>query len=224
VSIDTKPCVMFGVTPTEHHPIMARPRTFDEAEILTAAVDAFWVRGFEGTSTRDLVKCTGLNQPSLYNAFGDKRSLYRRSLEHYLECSVRARIQRLEGLPHAGMAISGFFAEVLDRTLNDPLHRGCLLVNSALEMTAEDPDLRKAVAAELETIRRFFRDRLHAFSDQADCAAGIDATKGANHLLSVLLGVRVLARVNPDPACVTDAIDVALNSLGLPPLVHSDVH
>ena len=54
---------------------MARPRTFDEAKILTAAVDAFWVRGYEGTSTRDLVQCTGLNQPSLYNAFGDKRSL-----------------------------------------------------------------------------------------------------------------------------------------------------
>jgi TetR/AcrR family transcriptional repressor of nem operon len=215
---------MFAVTPTEHRPIMARPRTFDEAQILSAAVDAFWVRGFEGTSTRDLVKCTGLNQPSLYNAFGDKRSLYRRSLEHYLECSVRDRIRRLEGLPHAGMAITVFFAEVLARTLNDSLHRGCLLVNSALEMTADDPDLRKAVTAELETIRSFFRDRLRAFSMQPNGLVGIDAGQGANHLLSVLLGVRVLARVNPDPACVTDAIDIALNSLGLPPLVHPDVH
>jgi TetR/AcrR family transcriptional repressor of nem operon len=215
---------MFDGKPTERIQTMARPRTFDDATILAAAVDAFWIRGYEGTSTRDLVKCTGLNQPSLYNAFGDKRSLYRRSLEHYLECSVRDRIRRLESLPHAGMAITGFFAEVLDRTLNDPLHRGCLLVNSALEVTAQDPDLRQAVADELETIRSFFRGRLHAFSLQRDGAARIDASPGANHLLSVLLGVRVLARVNPDPACVTEAIDIALNSLGLPPLVQSDVH
>lgn len=203
---------------------MARPRAFDESKVLTAVVEAFWARGYEGTSTRDLVKCTGLNQPSLYNAFGDKRSLYLRSLEHYLECSVRDRIRRLEVLPNAGMAITGFFAEVLNRTLTDPLHRGCLLVNSALEATAEDPDLRQAIATELETIRRFFRDRLLAFSKQSSGAVVIDGCQGANHLLSVLLGVRVLARVSPDPTCVTEAIEIALNNLGLPPLVHSNVH
>ena len=203
---------------------MARPRTFDEALILNAAVDAFWVRGYEGTSTRDLVKCTGLSQPSLYNAFGDKRSLYRRSLEHYLECSVRDRIRRLEALSDAGRAITGFFAEVLERSLSDPLHRGCLLVNSALEVTAEDPDLRQAVARELETIRRFFQDRLAAFHDQQGGVPAVDVRRGANHLLSVLLGIRVLARVNPEPEDLTQAIDVALNSLGLPPLAPSCAH
>ncbi|WP_027921797.1 TetR/AcrR family transcriptional regulator [Pseudomonas sp. URMO17WK12:I12] len=203
---------------------MARPRAFNESKVLAAVVEAFWTRGYEGTSTRDLVKYTGLNQPSLYNAFGDKRSLYLRSLEHYLECSVRDRIRRLEVLPNAGMAITEFFAEVLNRTLTDPLHRGCLLVNSALEATAEDPDLRQAIATELETIRTFFRERLNAFSKQSSGAVGTDGCQGANHLLSVLLGVRVLARVSPDPACVTEAIEIALNSLGLPPLIHSNVH
>lgn len=202
---------------------MARPRAFDESKVLTAAVEEFWARGYEGTSTRDLVKCTGLNQPSLYNAFGDKRSLYHRSLEHYLECSVRDRIRRLEVLPNAGLAITEFFSEVLNRTLTDPLHRGCLLVNSALEATAEDPNLRQAVATELETIRVFFRDRLNAFSKQSSGAVGIDSCQGASHLLSLLLGVRVLARVSPDLTCVTEAIEFALNSLGLPPLVHSNV-
>lgn len=83
---------MVGNKPAERIQSMARPRTFDESMVLTAAVEAFWTHGYEGTSTRDLVKATGLNQPSLYNAFGDKRSLYRRSLDHYLECSVRERI------------------------------------------------------------------------------------------------------------------------------------
>lgn len=202
---------------------MARPRTFDESMVLNAAVEAFWTHGYEGTSTRDLVKTTGLNQPSLYNAFGDKRSLYRRSLDHYLECSVRERIQRLEGLPHSGMAITRFFSELVDRTLNDPLHRGCLLVNSAIEARADDADLRQAVVDELQTIRSFFEGRLVAFT-QRDVAGEVDATEGANLLLSVLLGVRVLARINPDPACVTDAIGIALKCLGLPPLALCDIH
>lgn len=203
---------------------MARPRTFNEATVLSSVVEAFWAQGYEGTTTRDLVRCTGLNQPSLYNAFGDKRTLYRRSLEHYLECSVRERIRRLEGLPQAGIAITKFFVELVDRILNDPLHRGCLLVNSVLEMRAEDADLRQAVVNELQTIRIFFEGRLAAFSTQRDIPEGIDSQVGANHLLSVLLGVRVLARINPDPRCITDAIGIALNSLGLPPLAFCDIN
>lgn len=205
-------------------PSMGRPRSFNETAILSAAVDAFRSFGYGGTSTRELVKRTGLNQPSLYNAFGDKRSLYRRALEHYLDCSVRDRIRRLEAMADPGLAVTRFFAEVLDRVVDDPLHRGCLLVNSALEANGQDASMRQAVFDELDSIRLFFQDRLHAFSLQRLGAVGIDASKGANHLLSVLLGIRVWARINSDPTCVTEAIDTALKGLGLPPLAHAEVH
>ena len=46
----------------------------------------------------------------------------------------------------------------------------------------------------------------------------IDVKLAAHHLLSVLPGIRVLTRINPDPACITDAIGIAIKSLGLPPL------
>jgi len=93
---------------------MARPREFDEAEVLDAAVSCFWARGFEATSMRDLILETGLTGASLYNAFGDKQALYRRALDHYVEGSITARIQRCAELaPRA--AITGFFADVLDR-------------------------------------------------------------------------------------------------------------
>jgi TetR/AcrR family transcriptional repressor of nem operon len=116
------------------------------------------------------------------------------------------------------MAITRFFAEVLNRTLNDPFQRGCLLVNSALEANAEDTDLRQAVAEEFESIRSFFEGRLQAFHLQSADFVEIDVKQGAHHLLSVLLGIRVLSRINPDPVCVIDAIGIAIKSLGLPPL------
>lgn len=84
--------------------------------------------------------------------------------------------------------------------------------------------MRQAVVNELQTIRIFFEGRLAAFSTQRDTPEGIDSQVGANHLLSVLLGVRVLARINPDPRCITDAIGIALNSLGLPPLAFCDIN
>ncbi len=197
---------------------MGRPRAFDEAKILSAAVDAFWGRGYERTSTRDLVKFTGLNQSSLYNAFGDKRNIYRRALDYYLDHSVRERIRRLEQLQNPGMAISTFFFEVLSRTINDPLHRGCLLVNSALEVSGEDPDLHLAIATEVETIRVFFFDCLLAVSNQQDSNFSIDANKGASHLLSVLFGFRVLARITQDSEILIQAVAVALSNLNLPPV------
>jgi TetR/AcrR family transcriptional repressor of nem operon len=64
---------------------MARPREFDEVTALDAAIGCFWQRGFEATSMRDLAASMGLSAPSLYNTFGDKRALFTRALEHYLE-------------------------------------------------------------------------------------------------------------------------------------------
>ena len=62
---------------------MARPREFDEVTVLEAAMNCFWAQGFESTSVRDLAEEMGITGASLYNAFGDKRSLYRRALAHY---------------------------------------------------------------------------------------------------------------------------------------------
>lgn len=68
---------------------MARPREFDEAEILDRALSVFWDRGFDGTSIEQLVQSTGLGRASLYNAFGDKEQLFKRVVAHYLERSER---------------------------------------------------------------------------------------------------------------------------------------
>ena len=59
---------------------MARPREFDESAALDAAVDCFWREGYEATSVRDLAARMGITGTSLYNAFGDKRSLFRQAL------------------------------------------------------------------------------------------------------------------------------------------------
>ena len=67
---------------------MARPREFDEGVVLDAAVLCFWNRGYEATSVKDLVERTGITAASLYNAFGDKRAIYERALDRYVEGSV----------------------------------------------------------------------------------------------------------------------------------------
>ena len=73
---------------------MARPREFDEGAVLDAAVLCFWAQGYEATSVKDLVEHTGITAASLYNAFGDKRAIYQKALDRYVEGSVADRIRR----------------------------------------------------------------------------------------------------------------------------------
>lgn len=90
---------------------MARPREFDEAAALDAAMDCFWRNGYEATSVRDLAAQVRITGTSLYNAFGDKRSLFREVLQRYAEQSMRERIARLEATFPPKKAIRAFLAK-----------------------------------------------------------------------------------------------------------------
>lgn len=194
---------------------MARPREFDEQKTLEAVAEAFWARGYEATSTRDLAQRTGLTVTSLYNAFGDKQALFQKALEHYLDATLRERIQRLEQTLAPGEAIAAFFSEVIERSLSDTQQRGCFLVNSALEATPDAPELRAAIATEIDAIRAFFRRCLLAGRRSGDVPTSVSAAEASAHLLTVMLGLRVLARVNPDRATMTAAVATALKAAGI---------
>ncbi len=102
---------------------MARPREFDEEEVLDAAALRFWACGYDGTSLRDLIETTGLTGPSLYNAFGDKRALYQKTLDRYVEGSIAERIRRCETLPPREL-IHAFFDEILEAFASGPGSQG----------------------------------------------------------------------------------------------------
>lgn len=177
--------------------------------MLDAAVRCFWSRGFEATSVRDLIGETGLTAASLYNAFGDKRAVYHRALDHYVAASVTERIRRCEAMaPRA--AIGAFFDEVLRRSLEDTERKGCMLVNAALDLAPHDAEFREIVAAVLGRIELFFRECVRRGQAEGTIAAGLSADDMARHLLGVLLGVRVLARVRPDRTLLEGVVAPAL--------------
>ncbi len=176
---------------------MARPREFDEATVLEAAMRCFWAQGYEATSVRDLAAQMEITGASLYNAFGDKRSLYRRALDFYLDQSVRDRVARLEESLSPYAAICAFLDEIVERSVTDGECRGCMLVNAALEMAPHDPEFRVVVTEELMFIEGFFRRCVTAGQRDGTVAARQPADALAKLLLSVLLGIRVLARTRP---------------------------
>lgn len=194
---------------------MGRPREFDLDEVLTAAGDVFWARGYEATSTRALTECTGLTPASLYNAFGDKRNFYLLALRYYLDQNLRERITRLESTLSPGRAIAAFFREIIDRSLADPQHRGCMLMNSAIEVTTEDPEMQRIIADETVVIERFFHRCAVAAQKNCEIPGREPAEDIARMLLAVLVGLRVLARVRPDAKLLNGLVRPTLAMLGL---------
>jgi TetR/AcrR family transcriptional repressor of nem operon len=174
----------------------------------------FWAAGYAATSVRDLGDAMGLGQASVYNAFGDKRTLFTQCLDRYLDANMRARIARLEQTLPPHQAIATFLSEIVERSLQNRL--GCLLVNAALEVAPHDPDIADIVAARMGELEAFFRRCMIAGQRDGSISPDVDAKDGARLLLTTVMGLRVLARGHPERAVLEGAVRQALSMLGKP--------
>ena len=105
---------------------------------------------------------------------------------------------RLEEKHPPKEAIRAFLTEIIERSLKDPDCKGCLLVNSALDVAPHDAGVGKAVADYLDEIRDFFRRNIEAARRAGTVPKGIDADSVSGHMLGVLMGIRAMARVKPE--------------------------
>ena len=189
---------------------MARPREFDEAVALDAAIQCFWSRGYEATSVRNLADAMGISGPSLYNAFGDKRALYRQALEHYVERGFCERVRRFESELAPRAAIGAFFEEIINLSLDDEERKGCLIVNSALELAPHDPEFQVALTRVLKDMEAFFRRCVKAGQDTGAISGALPADDLSRMLLGLLMGLRVLARSRPESELLHGLVRPAL--------------
>jgi len=195
---------------------MARLKDFDEERVLDRAVDCFWKHGYGATTVRDLADAMQIGGASLYNAYGDKRALFGRSLERYANRSMRDRIARMETEHRPREAICAFIAEIVDRSLKDPDRKGCLLINSALDVAPHDAEIGKVVAGYLDELRAFFRRNIEAAQRVGQVPRSVDAEEVSGHLLGVLAGVRVLARTGARRKVLESVVRPALALLEHP--------
>ena len=193
---------------------MARPREFNETDAVQSAMNCFWQRGYEATSMRDLAASMGLTAPSLYNAFGDKRTLFTQCLDRYLDANMRARIARVEKTLPPRQAIETFLTEIVERSLESRL--GCLLANAALEVAPHDPEIAAVVAERMGELEAFFRRCVIAGQRDGSISPGVDPADAGRLLLTTVMGLRVLARGFPNRAVLEGAARQALSVLGKP--------
>ena len=134
-----------------------RPRAFEAETALAQAMDVFWTDGFAATSLDDVSAATGLNRPSLYGAFGDKRALYLKAYDQYRK-RVNEQFQPLfQAREPIRTKLRRILTAALDLYLSGPNGpRGCFTVLSAASDAIADPDLHGLVGEAIDATDRAF--------------------------------------------------------------------
>lgn len=185
-----------------------RPREFDENVALTAIMEVFWAKGFEGASMSDLVAATGVKKGSLYAAFGDKRAMYRQALARYDRTWIDFAVRGLKGGGPPRTRIEHFLQSAASQ--GDP--RGCFTCNASIDQACLDPASARLVRASLERLEAALREALAEIGDRAVQGPG-GIGRQASHLMAVYFGLRVLAKAGAAPEVLDQAKDAALATL-----------
>ncbi|WP_157982116.1 TetR/AcrR family transcriptional regulator [Oceanicella sp. SM1341] len=190
---------------------MGRYRSFDETRAMDGAIACFRERGYHASSMRDLEREMGLKSSSLYNAFGDKKTLFLRALEAYMDASPRRRIALLDRSADPLAAIECFLGSIVLVSAADPC--GCLLVNSAASPVALDKEIRAAVSGGLGELEAALLRALERAVTQGSLAPEAPVRDLARVLLGAVVSIRVLSRTSPGEPWLRSIADGALAQL-----------
>jgi AcrR family transcriptional regulator len=169
-----------------------RPRSFNTEKALDQALKVFWRRGYEGASLPELTKAMGINRPSLYAAFGNKESLFRKVLDRYAE-GPAGRLREALQEPKLRAAVERFLQEGI-RLLTRPGNpRGCLMVQSALACSEAAQSVRRACASRRLVAEALLRRRFERAITDGDLPADSDAADLARYVATITNGMSVQA-------------------------------
>jgi TetR/AcrR family transcriptional regulator, transcriptional repressor for nem operon len=193
---------------------MVRPREFEEDEVVLAAMETFWQRGYQGTSIQDLVSATGLQRGSLYGAFGDKHGLFLAALDAYTEGfveKVRALVASEED-PVDGLRLFIRSAGAANRDAQ-VASRGCMVGNTCSELVAHDPDARERVERFVSEMQNTMADALRQGQQLGTFGTDRDPMAVAIFIQCSMQGVALISKTRPGEDVVNGVISEILRVL-----------
>lgn len=189
-------------------PKRGRPRAYDPDVAVGRLMETFWTHGYAATSLDQIAEATGMNRPSLYAAFGDKKAMYRRAVENFGDDLRTAMTAALTEEPLLADALRRCFGTVLDvyaPSRGDA--RGCLAICTAPAEALNDPDMRADLASALDGIESAFIARFERARTEGDLPSGIEAPAAGRLAASMLHSLAIRARAGQKRAALQRVID-----------------
>lgn len=196
---------------------MARKLIKDQALVL--AMRIFWKYGYNGTSMEMLTQGLGVEKPSIYAAFGNKRSLFLTALTAYRSAAVsglRAGLQAAS-TPRAGIdgAVRAMMLSIYKPiTTNAPEAMvGCFATNAALELADHDPDVAQHLTTMLDELAAEFEQAIAQAQAQGEVSTQVSAKLLSRYLINAIEGVRIVEKTRPAQADAEALVTLVLRGL-----------
>lgn len=194
---------------------VGRPRSFDEDEVLSAVMDVFWRKGYDGTSMADLLAATGLHKGSIYQAFGDKHSLFVRALRGYID-DMRTNMTRI--VSEAERAIEGLRGVLYHHiglgVTEAGVNSGCLALNSLVETAQHDPEVMAVLATAFNMRMKLITDTVARAQAEGDLREDWPPGRIAGLVAATEAGIIVELKGMLDEAGARAMADDLLTALG----------
>ena len=187
-----------------------RPREFCVDHALTEALRVFWQKGYEGTSLTDLTEAMGITRPSLYAAFGNKESLFRKALDLYEREKLSYIGQALEQPTARKVAEFMMRGAVENATGGDGGPHGCLRVTAAVACGEGAESIRCEIMERTKSGKDSLVARFQRARDEGDLPADIDPEGLTRVLIAYLQGISVQANMGEPREELELLVDTAL--------------
>jgi len=188
--------------------LVPRTKEFDETEVL----ELFRARGFKQTSFDDLTQELGVSRQSLYDTYGDKNTLFHAALRRYLAGGLEKMSRTLDNPAPIREVMAGLFEGLISANCGKSCS-GCLMVNTMVELSPHDPEIKQMAAEDARAIEGLLAGRFAAAQRQGEIAADTDLAALAHFFYHFILGLGVASRAFGDPESLRRSVQVALESL-----------
>ncbi|RAS77288.1 TetR/AcrR family transcriptional regulator [Priestia endophytica] len=192
---------------------MARNREFDEKVVLKKAMELFWKQGYEKTSMQELVNHMGIHRKSIYDTFGDKRSLFSASLTFYEEFVTNSYTDIISHSSSVKQAIRDIFNFVVQSAHLDAYPTGCLTVNAAVELSLIDQDINHMVTKMFKTTEMMFEQVLLDGQKNGELREELNPHITSKLLHNNLVGLRVMVKTEYSTEELESIIDLIMKVL-----------
>jgi len=166
---------------------MPRPKSFDPETALAKAMGVFWEKGYDAASIADLTTAMGINRFSLYDTFGDKRTLYLKALDYYENHIVEPMIEQVNATESLD-DIAAYFERLIESQHTIDHAPCCLMHKAAVDQSACDEDTRRRVESIRSNVHAAFRDALARCRKNGDLRRGVSLTDAAWVLVLLQVG------------------------------------
>lgn len=174
-------------------------------------MELFWEQGYEKTSMQDLVNHMGIHRRSIYDTFGDKRSLFLAALNYYEELIVNEMESIISSTSSIKQAIRDVFIFVLNSIEQYP--KGCLSVNAATELSLLDKEIGRIVTKMFNRTEDMFNNLIKRGQTSGEISKEIKSDNISRFLHNNLVGIRVLIKTNYSKKELESIINLALSVL-----------